>query len=98
MAPNVRYPFKLFTSPPEERVWEYTLPGTRDIVIDRANSKSYIQLLPDAEREQVRQDVGAIVDKGEGLVWRNEEYVQLSVQNYSDNIQQEVMEIRALVH
>ena len=64
---------KLFTSPPEERVWEYTLPGTRDIVIDRANSKSYIQLLPDAEREQVRVDIGAIVDKGEGLVWRNKE-------------------------
>ena len=64
---------KLFTSPPEERVWEYTLPGTRDIVIDRANSKSFIQLLPDAEREQVRIDIGAIVDKGEGLVWRNKE-------------------------
>lgn len=63
---------RLFTSPPEEHAWEYTLPGTRDLVIDRASSKSYITMLPEAQREQLRRDIGEIVDKGEGLVWRDQ--------------------------
>ena len=47
--------------------------GTRVIVIDRANSKSYIQLSSDAEREQARKDVGVVVDTSEGSMWRNKE-------------------------
>ena len=73
MSETLSYHLKLFQSPPDECVREFTLPGTWDIVIDQANSKSYIQLLLDAEREQVRKDVGAIVEKGEGLMWRNKE-------------------------
>ncbi len=54
-------------------MWEYTLPGTKKIVIDRVSSKSFIALLPQTELEEVKRDVGAIVDRGEGLVWTDKE-------------------------
>lgn len=59
--------------PPEEKVWDYTLEGTRQIVVDRASSKSYIAILPPDEKEQARTDVGEIVDRGDGRKWIDEE-------------------------
>jgi len=51
----------------------YTLPGTRDIVVDRACSKSYIAVLPEAKKDEVVRDVEQIIDRGDGLVWTDKE-------------------------
>jgi len=61
--------YKLFFQPPLENVWQFSLPTTTDIAVDRASSKSYIAVLPEEEKDKVRQDVRAIVDKGEDKVW-----------------------------
>ena len=58
---------------PEEKVWEYPLEGTREIAQDRACSKSYIAVLPDDEKEAVKNDVKAILSRGDGLVWSDKE-------------------------
>ncbi|PCH38048.1 S-adenosyl-L-methionine-dependent methyltransferase [Wolfiporia cocos MD-104 SS10] len=63
---------RLFESP-EERTWSYTLPGTRDIVINRALSKSYVAVLSPDEKEKVVKDINAILDRKDGLVWTDEE-------------------------
>lgn len=57
--------------PPEESVWEHTLPGTLDIVTERAHSKSYIQLLPETQKEAVTAGIKAIVTKGDGMQWED---------------------------
>ncbi|KAI0725147.1 S-adenosyl-L-methionine-dependent methyltransferase [Fomitopsis betulina] len=58
--------------PHEEQTWNYTLPGTRDIVVNRALSKSYIAVLPLDEKEKVVQDIDEILLKGEGKKWTDE--------------------------
>jgi len=58
--------------PHEEQTLTYALPGTRDIVINRALSKSYIAILPPAEKEKVVQDIDEILRKGEGKKWTDE--------------------------
>ncbi|CAL1704518.1 unnamed protein product [Somion occarium] len=63
---------KLFDAP-DEKVFEYILPGTREIVVERASTKSYIAVLPPDEKEKVRKDVGEIVDRGDGLKWIEKE-------------------------
>ncbi|KAI0079913.1 S-adenosyl-L-methionine-dependent methyltransferase [Panus rudis PR-1116 ss-1] len=55
--------------PQEEVTWETPIPGTRQIAIDRACSKSYIAVLPPDEKEKVKKDVGEIIDKGDGMKW-----------------------------
>lgn len=62
---------KLFAAP-EENQWPYDLPATVDIVVDRASSKSYISILPDAEKAKVQADLREIVNKGEDKVWIDE--------------------------
>ncbi|KAI0780852.1 S-adenosyl-L-methionine-dependent methyltransferase [Trametes elegans] len=59
--------------PQEEKIWEYVLPATRDIAIERACSKSYIQLLSPEEREKVIKDIDAILQRKDGLKWIDEE-------------------------
>lgn len=58
---------------PVEKIWQFNLPATDDIVVDRATSKSYISVLPDDERAAVREDVRMIVEKGEEKVWIDED-------------------------
>ena len=58
--------------PHGEQTWKYALPGTRDIVVNRALSKSYIAVLPPDEKEKVVQDVDEILRKGEGKKWTDE--------------------------
>ncbi|KAH9842602.1 S-adenosyl-L-methionine-dependent methyltransferase [Rhodofomes roseus] len=58
--------------PPEEKTWTYALPGTRDIVVNRALSKSYVAVLPPDEKEKVVQDIDEILRKGEGRKWTDE--------------------------
>lgn len=64
--------YKKFFQPPEENQWEYTLPGTLEIVTNRAISKSYIAILPEEEKASVKADIKSIVEKGDGRVWRDE--------------------------
>jgi hypothetical protein len=64
--------YKELFQPPEEQVWSYVLPGTLQVVLERAYSKSYIAILPEHERAEVREDVKNIVLKGEDKVWIDE--------------------------
>jgi len=64
--------YKELFQAPEERVWSYILPGTLQVVMDRACSKSYIAVLPEDEKVKVKEDVKNIVLKGEDKVWMNE--------------------------
>ena len=54
-------------------MWSYALLGTESIVVDRACSKSYISVLPDAKKEQVVADIKEIVARGDDLVWTDKE-------------------------
>jgi hypothetical protein len=65
------YP-RLF-EPQEEREWPYSIPGTVDIAINRACSKSYIAVLPSPEQAQVKSDVKNIVERGDNMVWMDKE-------------------------
>ncbi|KAJ6547588.1 S-adenosyl-L-methionine-dependent methyltransferase [Mycena capillaripes] len=58
--------------PPQKQTWSAPLPATQDIVLDRACSKSYMAILPAEETAKVREDLTAIVKKGEDKVWINE--------------------------
>ncbi|KAJ8483272.1 hypothetical protein ONZ51_g4819 [Trametes cubensis] len=58
--------------PQEENVWDYVLHGTRDIVVNRACSKSYIAVLNPEEKQKVIEDIDAILQRKEGLVWIDE--------------------------
>ncbi len=55
--------------PPEEDVWDYVLTGTRDIVVERAQSKSYIAVLSYEDKQKVINDLDAILQRKDGLTW-----------------------------
>jgi len=59
-------------NPPEERTWSYKLRATKEIVVDRASSKSYIAVLPDDKKAQVQEEIRKIVDHGLDRVWIDE--------------------------
>ncbi|KAL1944507.1 hypothetical protein VTO73DRAFT_2937 [Trametes versicolor] len=59
--------------PKEENVWDYVLPGTRDIVINRANSKSYIAVLAPEDKKKLEDDIDAILQRKDGIVWIDQE-------------------------
>lgn len=59
--------------PAEENVWSYVLPGTRDIVIDRACSKSYIAILEPEARQKVIDDLDEVLKRKENFTWIDEE-------------------------
>ncbi|KAI8998570.1 S-adenosyl-L-methionine-dependent methyltransferase [Trametes punicea] len=59
--------------PPEENIWDYVLHGTRDIVVNRACSKSYIAVLSVEDKQKVIDDIDAILQRKEGLHWIDEE-------------------------
>lgn len=58
--------------PPQQQTWSAPLSATLDIVVDRACSKSYMAILPDEEISKVREELTAIVNRGEDKVWINE--------------------------
>lgn len=58
--------------PQEENVWDYVLEGTRDIVVDRACSKSYIAVLSPEDRQKAISDIDAILERKDGLKWIDE--------------------------
>ncbi|KII88454.1 hypothetical protein PLICRDRAFT_41612 [Plicaturopsis crispa FD-325 SS-3] len=59
-------------APPEEKVWNYPLVGSTDIVLQRMLSKSYITQLPEDKKAELVKEVRAIVEKGEGKEWIDE--------------------------
>lgn len=64
--------YKKFFQPPEEKEWIYHLPGTLDIVTNRALSKSYIAVLSDEGKRSVVNDIKEIIERGEDKVWIDE--------------------------
>ena len=64
--------YNAYFAPQEENVWDYVLPATRDIVIDRSCSKSYIAMLTPEERAKVVEDLDAILQHKENLTWMDE--------------------------
>ncbi|TFK55032.1 S-adenosyl-L-methionine-dependent methyltransferase [Heliocybe sulcata] len=56
-----------------EKIWERSLPGTLEIVVDRACSKSYTAVLPEDEKKKVVEDVTQIVKTGDGMTWQDKE-------------------------
>ncbi|EMD38390.1 hypothetical protein CERSUDRAFT_82644 [Gelatoporia subvermispora B] len=59
--------------PPEENLWRYELPANRNIVVDRACSKSFIAILEPEKKQQVVEGIHKILDKGEDLKWIDKE-------------------------
>lgn len=64
--------YQQYFQTPEERSWEFNLIGTRDIVVNRACSKSYIAVLGPKEKAKVVEDIDAILKKKDGLKWTDE--------------------------
>ncbi|KZP19441.1 S-adenosyl-L-methionine-dependent methyltransferase [Athelia psychrophila] len=58
--------------PEKEETWEYTLPGTLEIVTERALSSSSIAILGEEEKKGVCEEIKKIMRRGDGLVWRDE--------------------------
>ncbi|KAH7905618.1 S-adenosyl-L-methionine-dependent methyltransferase [Hygrophoropsis aurantiaca] len=58
--------------PQHETTYEYHLLGTVPIVTTRAQTKSYIAVLPADEKAKVVEDVKGILAKGEGMKWIDE--------------------------
>jgi SAM-dependent methyltransferase len=59
--------------PQEEEEWAYHLLASEQIVTDRAQSKSYIAVLPPDEKAKVVEDVKSILQRGDGRVWIDKE-------------------------
>ncbi|TBU65751.1 S-adenosyl-L-methionine-dependent methyltransferase [Dichomitus squalens] len=59
--------------PPEEEVFEFVLEGTRDIVVNRACSKSYIAILPPDEKQKVIDDIDSVLKQKDILKWIDED-------------------------
>lgn len=64
--------FKQFFTAAEENSWDYNIPGTVDIVVDRALSKSYTVVLPDAEKKSITEDIKGYLQNDKGKVWIDE--------------------------
>ncbi|KAJ6466927.1 S-adenosyl-L-methionine-dependent methyltransferase [Mycena sanguinolenta] len=60
-------------APPEETGFTYSTPDTRDGLVSRALSGSRIVVLSDVEKEVFVKDVEAIIQRGDGKVWIDEE-------------------------
>jgi len=59
-------------NPPEEKTWAYKLQADKEVVVDRAASKSYVAILPDDKKAEVQEEIRKIVDQGLDKVWIDE--------------------------
>jgi len=64
--------YKKNFQPHEENIVPFIIPVTLEGVIDRVYSKSYIAVLPEDEKAQVKRDVIAAVTRGDGRTWIDE--------------------------
>ena len=60
--------YQKFFKPPEEKTWSYVLETTKESVIDRALSKSYIAILPEDTKIQVKMNLERIIDQGDKVL------------------------------
>lgn len=60
-------------APPVENVWDYVLHGTRDIVVDRACSKSYIARLSPEDRAKLIAEIDTLLQRKENFTWVDED-------------------------
>ena len=65
--------YQKFFQPPKENKWDYEIPGTLELALDRALSKSYIAVLSEEEKAKAVEDVKEIVLQGEEMVWIDKE-------------------------
>ncbi|THH17816.1 hypothetical protein EW146_g3077 [Bondarzewia mesenterica] len=61
--------YRKYFQPPVEQVWSYHLEGSLEIVTNRAFSKSYVAIQPEDVKVQIKEDIRAIVERGEGKKW-----------------------------
>ncbi|KAJ7088583.1 S-adenosyl-L-methionine-dependent methyltransferase [Mycena epipterygia] len=62
-----------FFGQPKEQSFRYDTSGTMDGIVNRGLSSSRIATLPDTEKAAFVKDVEAIVQRGEGKVWIEQE-------------------------
>ncbi|KAF8234075.1 S-adenosyl-L-methionine-dependent methyltransferase [Tricholoma matsutake] len=65
--------YKKFFLPQVEKIWTYTLETTLEKTIDRAFSNSYLVLLPEDVKAEIRKDAAGIIGNGEDKVWIDEQ-------------------------
>jgi len=63
--------YQKFFKPPEEKTWNYFLDATKESVVERALSKSYIAILPEDTRVEVKMTLDKTIDHGD-KVWVDE--------------------------
>ena len=54
-------------------MWDYVLHGTRDIVVDRACSKSYIARLSPEDRAKLIAEIDTLLQRKENFTWVDED-------------------------
>ncbi|OAX44702.1 S-adenosyl-L-methionine-dependent methyltransferase, partial [Rhizopogon vinicolor AM-OR11-026] len=59
--------------PQEEKVWAYHIITSDQIVTERAQSKSYMTVLPPDDKAKVAEDIKVILQRGDGRIWINKE-------------------------
>jgi len=64
-AESFQNPFR----PQKERLWCYSLMGSLDIATDRAMSKSYVAVQPEAIKATIKADITEIVQRGDDKQW-----------------------------
>jgi len=58
---------------PEEQIFRYGIPGTMEAVVSRALTSSRVSTLTDTEKATFVKDAEAIIQRGEGKVWIEED-------------------------
>ncbi|KAK4704665.1 hypothetical protein P7C70_g1537, partial [Phenoliferia sp. Uapishka_3] len=62
-----------FSGHAEHTTYELPVEGTEELVVDRALSKSYVTNLAQEEKDKVVKEIRAIVKRGDGKIWIDEE-------------------------
>ena len=64
--------YKAHFEAPQEKIWSYVIPGSKEGAVDRASSKSYVAVLPDEKKKEVQDAIRKIVDEDKQKVWIDE--------------------------
>ncbi|PPQ83350.1 hypothetical protein CVT25_003989 [Psilocybe cyanescens] len=67
-TPSYQKAFEL----PKEKQWTYTLQGTKESVVDRTSSKSYIAILPEEKKRELQEEIRKIIDLDSEKTWIDE--------------------------
>jgi len=58
--------------PAEETIWPHSLPGSLETSTNLAMTFSYIAILPEEEKLKLKENMAAIIKRGDGMVWIDE--------------------------